>query len=100
MSNQPCPRHLRGGLNQKLTSLIEGPSLEALSDRHAALQLPLAAVSADDEGVALALHEEAEQLDLAVHVAALQGRDHAVRDLLRRPVPVVLLSEIIQMNDK
>ena len=70
---------------------MDGPSLEALADRHAALQLPLAAVPADDEVLSLALHEEAEQLDLAVHVAALQGRDHAVRNLLRRPVAVVLL---------
>ena len=71
---------------------MDGASLEALADRHAALELPLAAVPADDEVLSLALHEEAEQLDLAVHVAALQGRDHAVRDLLRRSVSVVILA--------
>ena len=62
---------------------------------HPALQLVRLA---DDEVCALALHEKAEQLDLAVHVAA-QGGDHAVGDLLGRAVPVVLLMHISRLGN-
>ena len=86
-----APTNKRAPVSVGLKTLATYPLIGTICASMATL--PLAAVSANDEVVAVALHEEAEQLDLAVHVAA-QRRDHAVRDLLRRSVSVVLLSDM------